>query len=125
MGETKEKIDSNMYLKETFISKCCNSFIYYENIFCKCSRCGQTLYQLSDDIVTLNIRFNNENLNNVGGDYIQTFVNKAQRFSTDKTYELCSYKCPKCNSLCRYTRDPKNNICFVCSNHECRNVIVK
>jgi uncharacterized C2H2 Zn-finger protein len=114
-----------MYSKDSFISKCCDSFIYYDDLNCKCTRCGNVLFQLTDDIVTLNVRFNNENVNNVGGDTIQTFRIKAQRFATDKTYELCSFKCPKCESLCRYARDPKNDICFICSNGDCRNVIIR
>jgi hypothetical protein len=74
-----------------------------------------------DEILTIDTRYV-ENKNNISEDLVKSYIKKASRFSTDPTYELCQRRCEKCKSLCRYTRDPRKNILFICSNSECRNV---
>lgn len=106
-----------------FTSKCCHAFNTYSGTSIICSECGNTIGQLpKGQSLTISVRFNANNADNISGDLITEYRYKAKRFSEDVTYELCSMTCPKCKSLARYTRDPQGNLLFICSNAECRNV---
>lgn len=115
-----------------FVSRCCNAFVFYDNINVCCSKCAKEIYKLKDDEnIVISIKYNNnteltgniDSENKMSGDILQSFYNKLARYSTDPVCELCSKKCNKCNSLMRYLRDPQGNIVYVCSNGDCRNTV--
>ena len=111
------------YNSKLFTSACCKQFNIHDGPSCICSACRRPITQLRDDeTLTISVKFNNELETNVSGDLQNSFRVKARRFATDPTYELCSIKCPKCNSYSRYARDPQKNLIFICSNPKCRNV---
>lgn len=106
-----------------FISKCCKAFIIFINDAFYCSCCNNQVYVLKEnEKAVVDVMLNTSINNNISQDLINRYRNKAKRFSTDPTYELCSIKCPKCRSLCRYMKDPRNYMLFVCANSKCRNV---
>ena len=109
------------YNQHMFTSSCCHAFNLYEGTSCICSQCGRVINRIKDDeLLTISIRFN-ENIDaNVSGDIIMNFREKAKRFATDPTYEICDQQCPKCKSFCRYCRDAQKEIMFICSNPDCR-----
>lgn len=111
------------YNSHLFTSSCCHQFNIHEGPMCICSQCKRLITQLKDDeVLTVSVKFNNSLESNVSADIQNSFKLKAKRFATDPTYELCGRKCPKCKSLCRYTRDAQMNILFICSNSSCRYV---
>ena len=111
------------YNSHLFTSSCCHQFNIHDGTRCICSQCHRTITELKDnESLTINVKFNNINSNNISGDIQNSFKIKARRFATDPTYELCSVRCPLCNSLSRYARDPQGNMIFICSNGKCRNV---
>ena len=106
-----------------FTSPCCHAFNTYNGISIICSECGNITGKLpKGKHLTIGVRFNANNEDNVSGDIIASFRLKAKRFSDDPTYELCSAKCPKCKSYSRYARDPQGNLLFICSDPNCRTV---
>lgn len=119
-----KKIESrDAYGSHLFTSKCCHQFNIHDGPICICSGCQRMITQLEDDeVLTIDVKFNGQLESNVSADIQNNFRLRARRFATDPTYEMCSKKCPKCGSLCRYARDPQKNIIFICSNAECRNV---
>lgn len=111
------------YDKHLFTSSCCHQFNIHDGTSCICSQCHRLITQINDnESLTINVKFNNTNSNNVSADIQNSFRVTAKRFATDPTYELCAVKCPKCKSLSRYARDPQDNMLFICSNPKCRNV---
>lgn len=111
------------YNLNMFTSNCCHAFNIYDGTSCICSQCGRVITQITDDeLLTISVKFNDAVSSNVSGDIVETFRERARRFATDPTYEICSQKCPKCKSLCRYARDAQKDIIFICSNPKCRNV---
>ena len=111
------------YNSHLFTSSCCHQFNIHEGPMCIFSQCKRLITQLKDDeVLTVSVKFNNSLESNVSADIQNSFKLKAKRFATDPTYELCGRKCPKCKSLCRYTRDAQMNILFICSNSSCRYV---
>ncbi len=120
---TKELTPNGAYNQHMFTSSCCKAFNLYEGTSCICSQCGRVINQIHDDeLLTISIKFNDNVDSNVSGDIVANFMEKAKRFATDPTYEICGQKCPKCKSLSRYCRDAQKEIIFICSNPECRNV---
>ena len=122
-GSNANSTNSTTYGTHLFTSKCCHAFNRYSGASCLCSQCNRTINQINDtDSLTISVKFN-ENVNsNVSGDLILAYEVKARRFATDPTYELCSMKCPKCNTHARYSRNPQGNLIFICSNAKCRHV---
>jgi len=94
----------------------------YDGINAKCTGCKQTLFTINKDPLTISLRFNEEGSNTVNSNIIEAYRKLARRFSSDPTYEICSKKCPKCDNLSRYARDPSGKLIFICINTECRNV---
>lgn len=114
---------TDIYDSFLFTSKCCHAFNTYSGTSIICSECGNTIGQLpKGQLLAISVKFNANNTDNISGDIIAEYRHKAKRFADDTTYELCSMQCPKCKSLSRYTRDPQNNLLFICSNTNCRNV---
>ena len=111
------------YDKHLFTSSCCHQFNIHEGVSCICSQCHRIITQINDnESLTVNVKFNNAHGTNVSADIQTSFREKARRFATDPTFELCAIKCPKCGSLSRYARDPQGNMIFICSNSKCREV---
>lgn len=109
----------------TFVSKCCNAFIFYSELSVYCSKCGKEVYTIKDgENITIGIKYNNVSKSNISGDVLSGFYNKLKRFSTDKTCDICAQICPKCSQNMRYLRDPQGNIVYVCSNAECREILI-
>lgn len=118
MATSEESYDINL-----FTSQCCKAFNTYSGTSIICSQCGRTIGQLPEGKqLSISVRFNEHNTDNVSGDLVAAFKVKAKRFSSDPTYEICSAKCPKCKNYARYARDPQGNLVFICSNPDCRNV---
>jgi len=116
-------MNNNTYDVHLFTSKCCDAFLIHEGPTQKCSRCQSVVGQIKDDeILTITVKFNETSTNNSSGDILNAFKNKASRFSTDPTLEICNIKCPKCGSLCRYAETPQKNLIYICSNPKCRYV---
>lgn len=105
-----------------YISKCCDAFIIFDGITCKCSVCRRELGYVQDQPLTIGVKFNDSTESNVSGDILATYRRIASRFSTDPTYEICSKRCPVCNDLSRYARDAQDHFIFICSNGSCRHV---
>lgn len=105
-----------------YVSKCCDSFIIYEGIGAICSNCNKTVMFIDKEPLTISLKFNDSVDNIINSESLNSYRKIAKRFSTDPTYEICSKQCPKCKSLCRYTRDPKDELLFICSNEKCRYV---
>ena len=106
-----------------FVSSCCKAFNTYSGTSIICSECGKTIGQIPPGRqLAISVRFNEHNTDNVSGDLISSFRFRANRFADDPTYELCSMKCPKCNTYARYARDPQGTLIFICSNPKCRTV---
>ena len=124
---TDDKIKPlNAYNSHLFTSSCCHQFNIHDGPSCICSQCKRLITQVGEDeILTVNVKFNNELESNVSADIQNSFKIKAARFATDPTYELCGIKCPKCKSICRYARDPQKNMIFRCANPKCRHVFDK
>ena len=124
---SKKNITPNdAYNLNLFTSKCCHAFNRYNGSSCVCSQCERIINQIGDnETLTISVKFNENTSSNVSGDLILGFRSKAKRFSTDPTLEICSEKCPKCNSRTRYARDPQDSIIFICSNPKCRHVFSK
>lgn len=118
----KDVDDSEESKINMYISKCCDAFIIYDGISCICSQCQRVITLVKDKPLTINVKFNDSFDNNISGDVVNHYRSIAKRFSTDPTYELCAKKCPKCQNFARYTRDPRKNFLFICSNPKCRNV---
>lgn len=115
---------SDAYNANLFTSECCGAFNVYNGVSCICSQCGRIINKIKDDeILTISVKYNDTSDTNVSGDIIHAYHENAKRLSTDVTYEICSQECPKCGTLMRYTRDPQNNIIFICSDPKCRNVL--
>lgn len=118
-----ELTPNTAYNLNMFTSDCCHAFNIYDGTSCICSQCGRVITQITDDeLLTISVKFNDNVASNVSGDIVETFREKAKRFATDPTYEMCSQKCALCNSFCRYARDAQHDIIFICSNPKCRNV---
>lgn len=116
MAFTEEAFESCM-----FTSPCCHAFNTYSGSSIICSECGKTIGAVPDEKeLSISVRYNEHNTENVSGDVIYAFRLLARRFAEDPTYELCSVKCPKCNTYSRYARDPQGNLFFICSNTKCR-----
>ena len=122
----KSAHNNTSYDPYIFVSKCCKAFIFYDSLSVYCSKCGKEVYKIGDDEdITISIKFSSkEHGNNLSGDVLQSFYNRLPRYATDRTCDVCTKKCPMCESLTRYLRDPSGNIVYVCSNGECRHVIV-
>lgn len=118
MATSEEPYDSLL-----FTSNCCKAFNTYNGVSIICSECGRNIGQVPENHhLTIGVRFNEHNIDNVSGDIVASFRNKARRFADDPTYELCSMKCPTCKTYSRYARDPQGNLVFICSNPNCRTV---
>jgi hypothetical protein len=99
------------------ISKCCRAFIAYQHGGI-CSKCKNKCVQIKNE-VTIGTTLNPL----VTTDQPIFDISKiAKRFSTDPTFQICSKKCVKCKSYCRYFRGSSGEFCFVCSNGACREV---
>lgn len=111
------------YVTCFFTSKCCHAFNTYSGTTVVCSECGKTIGQLpKGKELPISVMFNEKNSDNISGDLVTSFRTKAKRFAEDPTYELCSAKCPKCGTYARYSKDPQNNLLYICSNGKCRTV---
>lgn len=113
------------YDAKLFTSTCCGAFNIYHDSSCVCSHCGKTVATIDDDdLLTISVRFNDNNVNNVSTDVVNGFLMEASQYACDPTLELSANTCPKCKSYSRFMRDPAGRIIFICSNPECRNVFI-
>lgn len=113
---------ASTYSANLFTSPCCHMFYIYDGTTCICSKCQRPVTSINGgESLTINVKYNS-NTQNISYDLVNQFMIKAKRFSTDDTYELCAETCPKCSSRCRYARDPRGDIVYICSNGKCRDV---
>jgi len=104
-------------------SKCCHQFIIFDGLNCICSGCRRLVTTLkNNETLTIGVKYNAARNKNTSADVQNSYKLKAKRFATDPLNELFGVKCPLCNSLTRYTRDPQGNFLLICSNPDCRNV---
>lgn len=118
MGSGMDETSDGDRFIDRYISKCCKSFVIYDNVTCKCSNCGREITKIQREPVIENIDYGD--LTEITASTSSTYLTLCKRFATDPTYELCSVRCPKCKSLCRYTKSPTNEFIYICSNGECR-----
>lgn len=114
---------SDKYEINNFISPCCKAFNYYDGDEIHCSECKKVISVLKEnESLTVSMKYNmNPNLNSISEDIITEFNKNAARYANDESCEKIIKKCEKCkNDLCRYMRNPRGDIIYICT--KCRNV---
>ena len=78
---TDDKIKPlNAYNSHLFTSSCCHQFNIHDGPSCICSQCKRLITQVGEDeILTVNVKFNNELESNVSADIQNSFKIKAAR----------------------------------------------
>jgi len=118
------------------ISGCCHAFIEYIDGNCICTSCGRNIESIgkndtSEELTTL-IVYNvvNDKISsskgssslNMNTDLLVERLNKFKRNANDITCALTTVKCPKCQNLCRMSRNQALQKIFVCT--KCRYTFV-
>ena len=119
------------------ISGCCNAFIEYIDGNCICTNCGRNIESISkenNEELTISIVYNvvdskakntstgSSSSLNMSTDLLIERLNKFKRNAKDITCALTTIKCPKCDSLCRMSRNQALQKIFVCT--KCRHTFV-
>ena len=107
----------------SFISPCCNAFIYSENDIIICTECEEIIKQLEgDEEMTIAIHYNidKDKNTNISADLLNDQKKKSSRYANDITAELVNKPCPHCSiegkqtNFTRHLRDLNGNNYFVC-----------
>lgn len=119
----------------SIISGCCNAFIEYIDGNCICTKCGRNLESINnDEELTISVVYNVVNdktkstssggstVLNMSTDLLIERLNKFKRSANDITCALTTVKCPKCQNLCRMSRNQTLQKIFVCT--KCRHTFV-